>query len=148
MGKVAAGWRLPALQPRPKRRSSGSASTRLRRTTAAAALRWAGSGLDNIDVAHAHARGVQIVRVPGSSAQPVAELTFGLLLALVRSEALSLVGYLKNELAPKAGPKPLQAGTKTTLGVVATLVTGAKSLMGLYFSLLPYTAGFATTPAR
>jgi hypothetical protein len=31
------------------------------------------------------------------------------LLALVRSEALSLVGYLKNELAPKAGPKPLQA---------------------------------------
>jgi hypothetical protein len=31
------------------------------------------------------------------------------LLALVRVEALSLVGYLKNELAPKAGPKPLQA---------------------------------------
>ncbi|MFY0524117.1 hypothetical protein ACN28I_13415 [Archangium gephyra] len=31
------------------------------------------------------------------------------LLALVRSEALSLVGFLKNELAPKAGPKPLQA---------------------------------------
>jgi hypothetical protein len=31
------------------------------------------------------------------------------LLALVRSEALSLVGYLKNELAHKAGPKPLQA---------------------------------------
>ncbi|WNG19023.1 hypothetical protein [Cystobacter fuscus] len=31
------------------------------------------------------------------------------LLALVRSEALSLVGYLKNEIAPRAGPKPLQA---------------------------------------
>ncbi|MET0405133.1 MAG: hypothetical protein ABW123_22145 [Cystobacter sp.] len=31
------------------------------------------------------------------------------LLALVRSEALSLAGYLKNELAPRAGPKPLQA---------------------------------------
>ena len=31
------------------------------------------------------------------------------LLGLVRSEALSLVGFLKNELAPKAGPKPLQA---------------------------------------
>ncbi|AKJ02276.1 hypothetical protein ATI61_108335 [Archangium gephyra] len=31
------------------------------------------------------------------------------LLTLVRSEALGLVAYLKNELAPKAGPKPLQA---------------------------------------
>ncbi|MBM7117742.1 hypothetical protein I3V78_29790 [Archangium primigenium] len=31
------------------------------------------------------------------------------LLALVRSESLSLAGYLKNELAPRAGPKPLQA---------------------------------------
>jgi hypothetical protein len=31
------------------------------------------------------------------------------LLALVRSEALSLVGYLKNEISPRAGPKPLQA---------------------------------------
>ncbi|HYO54426.1 hypothetical protein [Archangium sp.] len=33
------------------------------------------------------------------------------LLALVRSEAISLVGYMKNELAPKAGPKPLQAAS-------------------------------------
>jgi hypothetical protein len=30
-------------------------------------------------------------------------------LALVRSEALSLAGYLRNELSPKAGPNPLQA---------------------------------------
>ncbi len=30
-------------------------------------------------------------------------------LAMIRSEALSLVGYLRNELTPKAGPKPLQA---------------------------------------
>ena len=49
----------------------------------------AGSGLDNIDVAHAHARGVQVVRVPGSSAQPVAELTFALLLSLVRNVSLA-----------------------------------------------------------
>jgi hypothetical protein len=31
------------------------------------------------------------------------------LLAMVRSEALSLAGYVGNELAPKAGPKPVQA---------------------------------------
>lgn len=33
------------------------------------------------------------------------------LLTLVRSEAFSLVGFLKNELAPRAGPKALQATT-------------------------------------
>ena len=49
----------------------------------------AGSGLDNIDLDRARDRGVQVVRVPGSSAQPVAELTFGLLLALVRKVALA-----------------------------------------------------------
>jgi D-3-phosphoglycerate dehydrogenase / 2-oxoglutarate reductase len=49
----------------------------------------AGSGLDNIDLARARDRGVQVVRVPGSSAQPVAELTFGLLLALARQVALA-----------------------------------------------------------
>ena len=49
----------------------------------------AGSGLDNIDLGRARDRGVQVVRVPGSSAQPVAELTFGLLLALARKVALA-----------------------------------------------------------
>src|SRR3954453_3796142 len=49
----------------------------------------AGSGLDNIDIAHARERGVPVVRVPGSSAQPVAELTFALLLSLVRRVALA-----------------------------------------------------------
>ena len=33
--------------------------------------------------------------------------------------------------------------TANTLGVVATLVIGAKSLMASYLSLLPYTAGLA-----
>ncbi|MGH3996302.1 MAG: 3-phosphoglycerate dehydrogenase, partial [Pseudonocardiaceae bacterium] len=49
----------------------------------------AGSGLDNVDVAAATRRNVEVVRVPGSSAQPVAEFTFALLLSLVRKVALA-----------------------------------------------------------
>lgn len=49
----------------------------------------AGSGLDNIDVGYARERGVRVVRVPGMSAQPVAEFTFALLLALARKVALA-----------------------------------------------------------
>jgi D-3-phosphoglycerate dehydrogenase / 2-oxoglutarate reductase len=49
----------------------------------------AGSGLDNIDVPHAAARGIQVVRVPGSSAQPVAEMTFALLLSVARNVTLA-----------------------------------------------------------
>jgi D-3-phosphoglycerate dehydrogenase len=49
----------------------------------------AGSGLDNIDLTAAERRGIQVVRVPGSSAKPVAEHTFALLLSLVRKVSLA-----------------------------------------------------------
>lgn len=49
----------------------------------------AGSGLDNVDLDAATRRGVRVVRVPGSSAQPVAEFTFALLLSLARNVALA-----------------------------------------------------------
>jgi D-3-phosphoglycerate dehydrogenase len=84
----------------------------------------AGSGLDNIDVAHAQARGVQIVRVPGSSAQPVAELTFGLLLGLVRKVALA-DRLLRDGHWPKAQlGGPLLAGK--TLGIVGAGRIGSR----------------------
>lgn len=44
----------------------------------------AGSGFDNIDLGHARDRGIRVARVPGPSAQAVAELTFGLILAVSR----------------------------------------------------------------
>jgi D-3-phosphoglycerate dehydrogenase / 2-oxoglutarate reductase len=50
-------------------------------------LRWvarAGAGLDNIDVAAAKERGVQVLNVPGANAVAVAELVFGFLLGLLR----------------------------------------------------------------
>jgi phosphoglycerate dehydrogenase-like enzyme len=84
----------------------------------------AGSGLDNIDIAHARARGVQIVRVPGSSAQPVAELTFGLLLSLVRKVALA-DRLLREGHWPKAQlGGPLLAGK--TLGIVGAGRIGSR----------------------
>jgi D-3-phosphoglycerate dehydrogenase len=84
----------------------------------------AGSGLDNIDIAHARERGVRIVRVPGSSAQPVAELTFGLLLSLVRKVALA-DRLLRDGHWPK--PQlggPLLAGK--TLGIVGAGRIGSR----------------------
>jgi D-3-phosphoglycerate dehydrogenase / 2-oxoglutarate reductase len=44
----------------------------------------AGSGLDNIDMAYVREAGLRLERVPGPGAQAVAELTFGLILAVGR----------------------------------------------------------------
>ncbi|MBD2864753.1 phosphoglycerate dehydrogenase [Paenibacillus oceani] len=44
-----------------------------------------GVGVDNIDLAKAREYGVQVTNVPGGNANAVAELTVGLLLALIRS---------------------------------------------------------------
>jgi len=44
----------------------------------------AGSGFDNIDLQHCRERGIRVVRVPGPSAQAVAEFTLGLIMALSR----------------------------------------------------------------
>ena len=49
----------------------------------------AGSGLDNLDVGTVRDRGIQLVRIPGPGAQAVAELTFGLMIALARSIVLA-----------------------------------------------------------
>jgi D-3-phosphoglycerate dehydrogenase len=44
----------------------------------------AGSGLDNIDMEYVKKRGLELVRIPGPGARAVAELAFGLMLALAR----------------------------------------------------------------
>jgi D-3-phosphoglycerate dehydrogenase / 2-oxoglutarate reductase len=49
----------------------------------------AGSGLDNVDVAAAHERAIRVVRIPGFSADAVAEFTFALMLGLARNVALA-----------------------------------------------------------
>ena len=84
----------------------------------------AGSGLDNVDVAHARSTGIRLVRVPGSSAQPVAEMTFALLLAVARNvcraDSLLRAGHWpKSELGG-----PLLQGK--TLGVVGAGNIGSR----------------------
>ncbi len=49
------------------------------------ALVRAGSGLDNLDVEYAAQRGIMLERIAGPGAQAVAEMTFGLMLALARN---------------------------------------------------------------
>ncbi len=65
----------------------GATKVTRRLIEAAPKLRWvgrAGAGLDNIDVAAAKERGIEVMNVPGANAVAVAELVFGLLLALMR----------------------------------------------------------------
>ena len=84
----------------------------------------AGSGLDNVDVAAATRRSVEVVRVPGSSAQPVAEFTFALLLCLVRKVAMA-DRLLRQGHWPKAQlGGPLLTGK--TLGIVGAGRIGSR----------------------
>lgn len=57
----------------------------------------AGSGFDNIDLDYVREHGIRVVRIPAPSAQAVAEMTFGLLLAvsrnIVRADALIRKGH-------------------------------------------------------
>ena len=73
---------------------------------------------------HAERLGIQVVRVPGSSAQPVAELTFALLLSLVRNVALA-DRLLREGHWPKAQlGGPLLAGK--TIGIVGAGRIGSR----------------------
>jgi len=94
----------------------------------------AGSGLDNIDVDAARAQGVRVVRVPGVSAQPVAELTFALLLAVGRKIVLA-----DRLLRQGHWPKPDLGGPLLhgkTLGVVgAGNIGGRVGEMGLAWGM-------------
>jgi D-3-phosphoglycerate dehydrogenase len=65
----------------------GATKVSRRLIEAAPKLRWigrAGAGLDNIDIVAAKERGIEVMNVPGANAVAVAELVFGLLIALLR----------------------------------------------------------------
>ncbi|MPY64718.1 phosphoglycerate dehydrogenase, partial [Streptomyces spongiae] len=73
-----------------------------------------GVGVDTIDVAAAHARGIPVVCAPGSNSRAVAEYTFGLLLSATRSLTAS-------HTAVAAGGWPKLFGPELhgkTLGIV------------------------------
>jgi D-3-phosphoglycerate dehydrogenase / 2-oxoglutarate reductase len=78
----------------------------------------AGAGLDNIDLDCAADRGIRVVRVPGMSAPAVAEMTFGLLLALAR-KVVAADRLLRQGRWPKAqlGGALLHGKTLGVVGV-------------------------------
>lgn len=84
----------------------------------------AGSGLDNIDIDEARARGITVARIASMSAVPVAELTFGLLLALARKVVLADRLIREGRWPKQELSGPLLRGR--TLGVV-----GAGNIGGL-----------------
>lgn len=84
----------------------------------------AGSGLDNVDLDTARRLGLRVVRVPGSSAQPVAEFTFALILSLARKVVLA-DRLLRQGHWPKSQlGGPLVAGK--TLGIVGAGNIGSR----------------------
>ena len=83
----------------------------------------AGSGLDNIDLDSARARGIRVVRVHGMSAPPVAELTFALLLSLARKVVTRRPAAAAGAMA-EGRPRRAAAQGKT-LGIVGAGNIGA-----------------------
>jgi D-3-phosphoglycerate dehydrogenase / 2-oxoglutarate reductase len=57
----------------------------MRRAPGLRLLIRAGSGFDNVDLDHVTGRGLAFIRIPEPGARAVAELTFGLMLALARN---------------------------------------------------------------
>ena len=68
----------------------------------------AGTGLDNVDRAAAAACGVQVMNTPNANSVSVAELTFGLMLALPNLLPLPHLGASTAEAQKRAGTEAAQ----------------------------------------
>lgn len=91
----------------------------------------AGTGLDNIDLEAAHDADVAVLNTPGANANAVAELTFGLMIAMARH----LPSVLGASQKPKGYGREL-AGR--TLGVVGCGQIGQRvSQLGRAFGMRP-----------
>jgi len=76
----------------------------------------AGVGLDNIDVEYAKSKGIKVINTPGATSISVAELTIGLLLAVMRK-----IAYADREMRNGAWPKKKCKGIEMygkTLGII------------------------------
>ncbi len=76
----------------------------------------AGVGLDNIDVEYAKSKGIKVINTPGATSISVAELTIGLILAVMRK-----IAYADRETRKGAWPKKKCKGIEMygkTLGII------------------------------
>ncbi|HFA51761.1 MAG TPA: 3-phosphoglycerate dehydrogenase [Bacteroidetes bacterium] len=69
-----------------------------------------GVGLDNIDVAYAREKGIEVYNTPRASSRAVAELVFGHMLALARNL------HISNRVMPTKGNTEFKAIKKATAG--------------------------------
>ncbi len=76
----------------------------------------AGVGLDNVDVEYAKSKGIKVINTPGATSISVAELTIGLLLAVMRK-----IAYADREMRNGAWPKKKCKGIEMygkTMGII------------------------------
>jgi D-3-phosphoglycerate dehydrogenase len=76
-----------------------------------------GVGLDNIDVKHARAKGIEVRNTPAASSNAVAELTIGYLFALARQIPQMTTSMKDNQWEKKAFSKGVELEGKT-LGLI------------------------------
>jgi len=97
----------------------GATKVTRRLLDAAPRLKWvarAGAGLDNIDLAAASERGIGVLNVPGANAIAVAELVFGLMLALFRQIPAADAAVRRGEWAKVQG-RELRGKTLAIVGL-------------------------------
>lgn len=76
----------------------------------------AGVGLDNIDVEYAKSKGIKVINTPGATSISVAELTIGLILAVMRK-----IAFADREMRKGVWPKKKSKGIEMygkTMGII------------------------------
>jgi phosphoglycerate dehydrogenase-like enzyme len=104
-----------------------------------------GTGTDNVDLVAARARGIVVTNTPGVGAPSVAELTFGLLLAVVRAIPLSDARLRQGTWQHVEGPE-LSGKTLGVLGLGA--IGGRVARIGLGFGMRVIAWSFSADAAR
>ena len=110
-----------------------------------------GVGLDNIDVAYAESKGVEVRNTPSASSNSVAELTIGYLLALVRRVPQVAASMKSGKWEKKAFSKGVELAGKTLgligLGRIGGLVAQKANALGMeviFCRRAPTEVGYAT----
>ncbi len=110
-----------------------------------------GVGLDNIDVAYAESKGVEVRNTPSASSNSVAELTIGYLLALVRQVPQAAASMQEGRWEKKVFSKGTELAGKTLgligLGRIGSLVGQKANGLGmdvLFYRRTPTQVDYAT----
>jgi D-3-phosphoglycerate dehydrogenase len=110
-----------------------------------------GVGLDNIDVAYAESKGVEVRNTPSASSNSVAELTVGYLLALVRQVPQAAASMREGKWEKKVFSKGTELAGKTLgligLGRIGGMVAQKVNALGmdvLFYRRTPTQVDYAT----